>query len=491
MVMRVPVALVRLVLYFSVPLGPGMAASALAQTSSPRFAASEVSTTATPADTPPSSGTATPSPEVVSPAIATLEAPLHAVRPPALLSAELAPSQAPSPDTLSLEEALGLAAEKNPLLRGARATADASAGALMQAGAFPNPEISFLQEGFRGDERTTTAVLNQKLELGNKRGSRLDVATYGREVALASLDGRAAALRADVIVAFYGLLAAQWQLEATRDAAAIAARSLDLAQKRVRAGKVSPVDALKAKVAATGVEIELATLQAGIGAAREKLAAVSGSPIPANRTAHGDLETLPVVAKLPELLQGLDDSPLVRQARAEVRRSDAVVALENARRIPDITVTAGVKRVVIGGMNDNQAVVGVSIPLPLFNSNKGAIIEAARQADKARADLDSENAQWKLAIAQAYSNYDGAAQEARRLKDDALPAARESLDAMSRGFELGKFGFLEVLDAQRTLFDIRSRYLLALTRAHQAYAELGRLTGTPIRTAMLPMKEMP
>jgi cobalt-zinc-cadmium efflux system outer membrane protein len=456
MVMRAPVALARLVLYFYVPLG--VTSLAFAQPSSLDPIASKVS----------------------------MPAVLCAKRVPS----ETPPTDASTPDTLSLEEALGLAAERNPLLRGARATADASAGALMQAGAFPNPEISLLQEGFRGDERTTTALLNQKLELGNKRGSRLDIATHGREVALASLDGRAAALRADVIVAFYGLLAAQWQLEATRDAATIAARSLDLAQKRVRAGKVSPVDALKAKVAATGVEIELATLQAGIAAAREKLAAVSGSPLPMNRAAYGDLETLPVVAKLPELLRGFDDSPLVRQARAEVLRSDAVVALENARRLPDITVTAGVKRLVIGGMNDQQAVIGVSIPLPLFDSNQGAILEAARQADKARADLDNENAQWRLAITQAYSSYEGASQEARRLKDDALPAARESLDAMSRGFELGKFGFLEVLDAQRTLFEIRSRYRLALMRAHQAYADLGRLTGTPIRTTVPPMKEM-
>ena len=60
---------------------------------------------------------------------------------------------------------------------------------------------------------------------------------------------------------------------------------------------------------------------------------------------------------------------------------------------------------------------------------------------------------------------------------------------MSRGFAFGKFGFLEVLDAQRTLFEVRSRYLLALTRAHQAYADLGRLTGTPLSTTLLPMKE--
>lgn len=104
---------------------------------------------------------------------------------------------------VSLIEVLGLAARSNPLLRGARADSDASAGALMQAGVRPNPELSFLQEGFGGTERTSTATVNQRIELGGKRQARLDVASYGREVALAALDGRGSALRADVISAFY------------------------------------------------------------------------------------------------------------------------------------------------------------------------------------------------------------------------------------------------------------------------------------------------
>ena len=51
----------------------------------------------------------------------------------------------------------------------------------MQAGARPNPEVSFLQEGFRRAERTSTALINQTIELGGKRSARLDVASYGRK----------------------------------------------------------------------------------------------------------------------------------------------------------------------------------------------------------------------------------------------------------------------------------------------------------------------
>ncbi|HDR9505396.1 RND transporter [Burkholderia cepacia] len=405
---------------------------------------------------------------------------------PATIAAGSATSiDAPPSDTLpasslTLSDALAVAARNNPALRGARADVDASAGALMQAGARPNPELSFLQEGFRRAERTSTALINQTIELGGKRRARLDVASYGREAANASLDEQGAVVRADVISAFYGLLAAQRQLQVTEESAAIAARSADLAARRAQAGKVSPVEATKAQVAAAGVQIEVVTARGRVEVAREKLNAVMGEARGDRLAVRGDLEAVPPVEPLSALTAQLDDAPLTRIARAEMLRSNAAVSLERARRMPDVTVSAGVKRVTTGGVPDNQAVVGVSIPIPLFNTNKGALLEATHKAERANADLDRERARLRLELTQAYANFEAAAQEARRLKTDILPGARTALDAMSRGYQLGKFGFLDVLDAQRTLFQGQSQYVRALADAHAARADIGRLVGTPL-----------
>ncbi|MBB0146185.1 TolC family protein [Burkholderia cepacia] len=390
------------------------------------------------------------------------------------------PSDALPASSLTLADALAVAARNNPALRGARADVDASAGALMQAGARPNPEVSFLQEGFSRAERTSTALINQTIELGGKRRARLDVASYGRESASASLDEQGAVVRADVIAAFYGLLAAQRQLQVTEESAAIAARSADLAARRAQAGKVSPVEATKAQVAAAGVQIEVVTARGRVDVAREKLNAVMGEARNDPLAVLGDLEAVPSVEPLSALTARLDDAPLARIARAEMLRSNAAVSLERARRIPDVTVSAGVKRVTTGGVPDNQAVVGVSIPIPLFNTNKGALLEATHKAARANADLDRERTRLRLELTQAYANFEAAAQEAQRLKDDILPAARVALDAMSRGYELGKFSFLDVLDAQRTLFQGQSQYVRALADAHTARADIGRLVGTPL-----------
>lgn len=395
-------------------------------------------------------------------------------------------AQAPAaPAGLSLAEVLGLAAEANPMLRGARAGVSASEGAFMQAGARPNPALSLLQEGFGGTDRTTTAAVTQPIELGGKRSARLDVASYGREVAMATLDSSSATLRAQVIAAFYGLLAAQRQLQVAEESAQIATRSAELADKRAKAGKVSPVEATKARVAASGVQIEVVNAQTRVSTAAEKLVTVTGAPSVRDRNVLDDIEGIPDVEPYAELAPRLDDAPLTRAARAEVLRANAAISVERARRIPDITVTAGLKRVIAGGLRDNQAVIGVSIPLPLFDTNKGALLEATHKAEKAQADFDTERANLRLELTQAYANYERAKQEASRLKVDVLPAARQALDAMSRGYQLGKFGFLDVLDAQRTLFQEQSRYVQALKDAHLAVADIGRLTGTPLPSAIV------
>ncbi len=73
----------------------------------------------------------------------------------------------------------------------------------------PNPDVSYLQESFQRQENTRTALINQRIELGGKRGYRMDVAAYGREASLAAVEAQSAAVRANVTAAFFGLLAAQ------------------------------------------------------------------------------------------------------------------------------------------------------------------------------------------------------------------------------------------------------------------------------------------
>jgi cobalt-zinc-cadmium efflux system outer membrane protein len=65
----------------------------------------------------------------------------------------------------------------------------------------------------------------------------------------------------------------------------------------------------------------------------------------------------------------------------------------------------------------------------------------------------------------------------RIIREAVLPAAQQAYDASTTGFEAGKFGFLDVIDSQRSLLQARARYLNTLSSAWQAATAIDRLLG--------------
>ena len=140
-----------------------------------------------------------------------------------------------------------------------------------------------------------------------------------------------------------------------------------------------------------------------------------------------------------------------------------------------MTVSLGARRNEELGIN--QAILGVSIPIPIFNRNQGNLLEALHRTDKARDELTASEIRLSNELAEAHERLNTARQEVESLQRDILPGAQSAYDAATRGFELGKFSFLEVLDAQRTSFQAKSQYLRALAEAHRSAAEIERILG--------------
>lgn len=375
---------------------------------------------------------------------------------------------------LSLEAAVDLALRANPALAAASREVAAAEGAVRQAGLLPNPELAAQVEDTRRQTRTASLLLNQPIELGGKRAARVRAAEAAREVAALDLAATRAEIRAGVIGAFFDVLIAQERARLAGQSVALARRATAAAAKRVAAGQVSPVEETRARVAEAGVAVESAQAVSALRAARSRLAAFWGNPAPHFERAEGET-ALPDTAPFVDLADRLDAAPGLRRAAAEVARRRAVVELERARRIPDLTVSVGVQR--DEELGRNQAIVGVAMPLPLFDRNQGNLAAALAREDQARDELAATRIRLASEAAQAFERLDAARWEAETLAREALPGADQALAAATKGFELGKFDFLVVLDAQRTLFQARSQYLRALAEAHRARAELDRILG--------------
>ncbi|MEQ1835826.1 MAG: TolC family protein [Candidatus Nitrotoga sp.] len=374
---------------------------------------------------------------------------------------------------LTLKAALELAYGANAALSTARRELEAVAGSVLQAGLRPNPRVEALIEDPRPENRLTAVYVNQPLELGGKRPARIAAAERRHDVASAELHTMRAEIRAAVMVAFFDVLVAQERFLLTQGLVELSQRATTAASKRVTAGKVSPVEETKARVAEASVRVELSQAATSLKMARKRLTAIWGNATPRFERAEGQVETLPALPALKDLTARLANSPGLARAQLEVNRRQALVEVERSLRVPDVTLSLGGRRNV--GLN--QALLGVSLPIPIFNRNQGNILEALRRTDKARDELSGTEIRLNNEIAQALERLNVARQEIEVLQQEILPGAQSAYDAATKGYIMGKFSFLEVLDAQRTLFQAKSQYLRALAEAHRSAAEIERVLG--------------
>ena len=376
---------------------------------------------------------------------------------------------------LSLTKAIELALEGSPEVAAATRQWEATEGQVLQGRARPNPELAYSLEDARSRTRTQSWQLNLPVELGGKRAARTKAAEKSREQAQAQLNELKAALRANVAAAYFDVLTAQERLVLAKDSVALAKSSTDTVAKRVAAGKVSPVEESKARVAEAGIRVELAQAASEQRNARSRLFALLGKIEAPFTVLEGKAENLPPVPKLADLQSLISSSPAVVLARIEVDRRKALTDLEQSKRVPDITVSAGIQR--SNETQRNILLFGVSVPLPVFDRNQGNLLEALKLEDKARDELQGATVRLHSEVAQAQERLSTIAAEVQSLRQDVLPGAKSAYDAATIGFENGKFNFLEVLDAQRTYFTAKSQYLKALGEAHRAAADVDRLLG--------------
>ncbi len=382
--------------------------------------------------------------------------------------------------SLSLKVALDTALAHHPDLRASMLEREASEGATQQASAWQNPEFSTLVEDAGQGTRTTTILLNQPIELGGKRAARISAARVAQGQAELDVAFKRGQVRSQMVAAFHDVAVLQERVRLSDELVRLSSQAREAAAKRVQAGKVSPVEALKAQVAEAQALSACTVTRAEWRAKLAQLRQALGDPTVKFERVDADIWQLPSPGLWEPLHVRIEASLAIARAQQEISRRQALSDLERARRIPDLTVSLGAKR--DQQLSHDQPIVGVSLVLPLFDRHQGAILEAIRREDKAKAELDALRANLEAQAVQALAHLNAALTQAQTLREQVLPAARLAFAASTKGYELGKFGFLDVLDAQRTLFDAETQALSAVGQAHQADARLLELLGEPTPT---------
>lgn len=399
------------------------------------------------------------------------------------LAAIATPVAAQERERFSLADALRRAdvitgleqAAPNPRIAGPRAQADAARALVGQARLRPNPEVSLEVENIAGSGAFSglsateyTLSIGQRLELGDKRGTRVRAAQAGANLADLRADLANVDLAFLVRERYLAATAAAARVELARDVVTRNEELARIAGLLVEVGREPPLRALRAEAALAEARAELEAADAASVAARTALASLWGE--------QSNPPTVPAsfpVIDPPGLLLAATDGLALKVARAESRVAAAEIARERSLRVPDPVVSGGVRR--FAESNDNAFLVGVSIPLPFSNRNQGNIAAAEAEFRAASAREAVALADFEQAVTRARAQFLAAEMRVETLSATSLPQAEEALRLVRIGYRNGRFPLIEVLSAAEARDAIREALIAAQEERGRAAAELIRL----------------
>ncbi len=385
-------------------------------------------------------------------------------------------------EEVTISKAVETALENNPNLKAFVYEITSLEKQKIQAGLIPNPEAEFEAEnflggkelsGFKGSEYT---LLGSKLfELGGKRSSRINLA----ENEIVSSRGDYELLKLDVIAnvksTFFSLYQIQEQIEQQRKFVDLNEEILKTISERVKAGRTSPAEESKVKVALTNSRIELDRLQRNFSSIQAQLNSLLGTTgknfIPA--TVLFDSISAPPTRE--EITRNIEEIPSLKLLQNEVNVREAVLELEKSLAVPDLTVKGGVR--YLNELKTNSFVAGVSIPLPFFNRNQGNIQAAEVRLEQMDAIKNSRRLNVIAQLNTAYNNLLSAYNNSQQLKNSIIPEAENAYEITRQGYIQGRFAFIDLLDAQRTLFETQTQFLLELSDYYNSLIEIENITG--------------
>jgi outer membrane protein, heavy metal efflux system len=388
--------------------------------------------------------------------------------------------------SLTLGQAVARVIAFNPAVKAAFLEIEAKHGEETQASFKPNPELLLEIENFAGTKdkhgfasAEETLSFTQTIELGDKRLRRLRAAHL--DASLAGWDFEAVRLQTalQAAQAFVDTLGAQERLKVLHDFVSIAEQTRSSVDVRVKEGRTSPIDADRSMVAVARARALVKSEAAKLDAAKGRLSSLWGADAADFGQATGRLGRQGSVPSLAAVKSFLEANPALARWSDGISHRLAQLQVERGKAIRDIKVGAGVRH---HNKDDSTALVAaVAVPLQLFDRNTGAIAAAQRRVAKAEQEADAARTQLIGSLVEALGALKVAATLVEALEKDVLPAAQTAFDRIQIGYNEGRFDILNLLEAQRSVFEARLELVTAQAEYDKARVLVESLIGRDLK----------
>jgi NodT family efflux transporter outer membrane factor (OMF) lipoprotein len=325
-----------------------------------------------------------------------------------------------------------------------------------------------------------------QLDLFGKFRREIEATRYDAQAAAAARYDVITAVIADVVRAYIDLRGFQVQVGVLRQAVDVLRESLRLETIRYQRGIINELDVALARRELGGVEAQLAPMQARANAAQYALAVLLGEypETMVQELSKPDLvPSMPPAAPIGTPLALLERRPDIQQAERQLASATARIGVATANLYPQVGLVGSIGAQAQGW--GTTPAMGSHIwsfgPYALWPVLDFGALDA--QVDVARLKRRAELLNYRRTILNAVQEVDTALDaytaQQNRLESlgDALVAAQRAAELATERYNRGLTDYLNVVDAERELYDIQQEYAQAQVAEGEQFVQLYRGLG--------------
>jgi len=384
---------------------------------------------------------------------------------------------------LTLDEIIRLGMQANPEISSLEELIEGARGSVIQAGTAPNPDAKIRVEDYSPATGAAKKALElvQRLEYPGKRATRKGVASENVEILKLTLENTRLDATYKLKKAFYDILLAGENLSLYGQNHTVTNDLLELVNHRLKQGFGGEFEVAKANVELVKSEKLLRESEAQLALAKAQLNVLLNNPPDNCIDIEGRITTYSPRKNLSreELIRkAVNSHPAILVQTHRIKGLDQNVLLTRLSAKPDVDV--GITGGVEGGGNSRNspiAELSISVPLPIWDRKRGAIIQAEGEKKGAEETLKQVQRNITQEALDAFNKYTVAQKTVELFQEGILAKTDKTRDIIKQSFEKGLLGFLDVVDAQRTYLDVLQNYYQSLYDLHVAEAQLEKAVG--------------
>lgn len=384
-------------------------------------------------------------------------------------------------EALSLPQAVARALAHNPAIRAGDQTVVAAERQADLSGLAPpwvagadveNVGGTGAVSGIHAAE--TTVRLGRVLERGGKRDARRAAGAIDIERSRNALDQTRLDLTTETTRRFVEVLADQARTTVAAQDLALAHELTATVRRWVQAGRSPESDLSLMQIAEERADIEVEHAAHELASARVSLAALWNTVEPDFDKAAGDLFELPAVPAYEALVARLPENPTLRGLVLDTRAAQARERVAAASATPDVTWHVGVRR--LSTFDDTALIAGISLPLGSAKRSALSVAQSAAETEATDARAQAQQMDVRQRLFSTYQELVHARTAFEAHRDHMIPKAEAALALTRKGFDAGRFSFVALSQAQRTLLELRNAQIDAAVRYHTLLTDIERMT---------------